>query len=313
MIRIFAVTVDLKLIKDIPMDRLTDQNIKWYWVDFDSPAEEEVKLLKTHFNFHPLAIEDCLHFLQRPKLDHYEGYDFFVLHTLNQSSLMPEEVDVFVGHNFIVTFHLTSSVEIEFIQQRIIEDKAVISKGAKYIYYLIMDKIVDEFFPSVYQMEDELNEIEAKDANQNLIEEVYEIRKKLLRLRRTILPMRELLYRILNSENLIIPKEERIYFMDIYDHLLKLSEMIESNREMTADIRDSYLSINSDRMNTIMKTLTVMTSVFVPLTFIASIYGMNFEYMPELSWHFGYFGVLTVMLVVGSTMLIGLWIKGWFK
>ncbi|WP_102272503.1 magnesium/cobalt transporter CorA [Cytobacillus massiliigabonensis] len=313
MIRTFAVTADLKLINDIPMDCLSDSTIKWFWIDFDSPTEEEAKLLKTYFKFHPLAIEDCLHFLQRPKLDHYEGYDFFVLHTLNQSSLMPEEVDVFVGHNFIVTFHLTESVEIEFIQERLLKDKAILSKGAKYIYYLIMDKIVDEFFPSVYQMEDELNEIEAKDANQNLIEEVYEIRRKLLRLRRTILPMRELLYRILNSENLIIPKEERIYFMDIYDHLLKLSEMIESNREMTADIRDSYLSINSDRMNTIMKTLTVMTSVFVPLTFIASIYGMNFEYMPELSWHFGYFGVLTVMFVVGSVMLIALWIKGWFK
>ncbi|MFE8698791.1 magnesium/cobalt transporter CorA [Cytobacillus sp. FJAT-53684] len=313
MIHTFAVTADLMLINDIQVNRLSDENIKWFWVDFDSPTEEETLLLKTYFSFHPLAIEDCLHFLQRPKLDHYEGYDFFVLHTLNQSSLTPEELDVFVGHNFIVTFHLTASVEIEFIQQRVMEDKAVLSKGAKYIYYLIMDKIVDEFFPSVYQMEDELNEIEAKDANQNLIEDVYEIRKKLLRLRRTIFPMRELLYRILNSENLIIPKDERIYFMDIYDHLLKLSEMIESNREMTADIRDSYLSINSDRMNKIMKTLTVMTSVFVPLTFIASIYGMNFEYMPELTWHFGYFGVLAIMLVVGSIMLIGLWLKGWFK
>lgn len=313
MIRTFAITADLKLLKDIAIERLTDPNIKWYWVDFDSPEEEEVKLLKTHFHFHPLAIEDCLHFLQRPKLDHYEGYDFFVLHTLNQSSLMSKEVDVFVGSNFIVTFHLTSSVEIECIQQRLLEDNAIFNRGAKYIYYLLMDKIVDEFFPSVYQLEDELNEIEAKDADQNLIEDVYEIRKKLLRLRRTIFPMRELLYRILNSENLIIPKEERIYFMDIYDHLLKLSEMIESNREMTADIRDSYISINSNRMNTIMKTLTVMTSVFIPLTFIASIYGMNFEYMPELTWKFGYYSVLITMFIFGSIMLIGLWLKGWFK
>lgn len=170
-----------------------------------------------------------------------------------------------------------------------------------------------EFFPNVYQIEDELNEIEAKEANQNLIEEVYEIRSKLLKLRRTILPMRELLYRILNSERLIIPKEERVYFMDIYDHLFKLSEMIESNREMTADIRDSYISINSNRLNTIMKTLTVLTSIFIPLTFIASIYGMNFEYMPELTWRFGYFSVLGVMFVVGSAMLMGLWFKGWFK
>jgi magnesium transporter len=215
-----------------------------------------------------------------------------------------------VGHNFIVTFHQSPSVEIEMVQKRLIEDKNVLNKGAMYIFYLIMDKIADEFFPNVYQIEDELNEIEA---NQNLIEEVYEIRSKLLKLRRTILPMRELLYRILNSERLIIPKEERVYFMDIHDHSLKLSEMIESNREMTADIRDSYISLNSNRLNTIMKTLTVLTSIFIPLTFIASIYGMNFEYMPELTWRFGYFGVLGVMFVVGFSMLMGLWLKGWFK
>lgn len=310
MIRIFAVTIDLKLISDIPLNRLSDSDIKWFWMDFDSPTEEEAMLLKTHFSFHPLAIEDCFHFLQRPKLDYYDGYDFFVLNTLNQSLLTSEEVDVFVGHNFIVTFHQSPSVEIEMVQKRLIEDKNVLNKGAMYIFYLIMDKNADEFFPNVYQIEDELNEIEA---NQNLIEEVYEIRSKLLKLRRTILPMRELLYRILNSERLIIPKEERVYFMDIHDHLLKLSEMIESNREMTADIRDSYISLNSNRLNTIMKTLTVLTSIFIPLTFIASIYGMNFEYMPELTWRFGYFGVLGVMFVVGFSMLMGLWLKGWFK
>jgi magnesium transporter len=313
MIRTFAITNELNLINDLPLDRLSDSNIKWYWVDFDAPSEEEAMLLKTHYNFHPLAIEDCLHFLQRPKLDYYEGYDFFVLHTLNQSSLTPDEIDLFVGKNYIVTFHLTPSSEIEMVQKRLLSDKNALRKGAMYTFYLIMDKIVDEYFPNLYQLEDSLNEIEAKDAYQDVMKDVYEIRSKLLKLRRSIFPMRELLYRMLNSERLIIPKEERVYFMDIYDHLLKLSEMIESNREMTADIRDSYISINSNRMNSIMKTLTVMTSVFIPLTFIASIYGMNFEYMPELSWRWGYFTVLAVMLVVGSSMLIWLWRKGWFK
>jgi magnesium transporter len=313
MIRTFAVTNDLNLIHDVPINRLNDSDIKWFWVDFDAPAEEEAILLKTHFSFHPLAIEDCLHFLQRPKLDYYDGYDFFVLHTLNQTSLTPEEVDAFVGENFIVTFHLSSSPEIELVRQKLIGDHNILSKGSLYVFYLMMDKIVDEYFPIIYTIEDNLSEIETKEANQNLIEEVFEIRGQLLKLRRTVFPMRELLYRILNSERVIIPKEERVYFMDIYDHLLKLSEMIESNREMTTDVRDSYLSLNSNRMNNIMKTLTVMTSIFIPLTFIASIYGMNFQYIPELSWRWGYFGVLGVMFVVGSCMLLGLWSKGWFK
>ncbi|MCK1992376.1 magnesium/cobalt transporter CorA [Peribacillus muralis] len=313
MIRTFAVTNDLTLIENIPLERLESSDIKWYWVDFDSPTEEEKLLLKTHFNFHPLAIEDCLHFLQRPKLDYYDGYDFFVLHTLNQSSLAPEEVDIFLGHNFIVTFHLLPSNEIGIVRQRVMDDEKSINKGLMYIFYLMTDKIVDGYFPSMYRIEDELNEIESKKSNQDLIGNVYEIRSQLLKLRRTIFPMRELMYRILNSERVIIPKEDRVYFMDISDHLLKLSEMIESNREMTADIRDNYISINSNRTNTIMKTLTVMTSIFIPLTFIASIYGMNFEYMPELTWHGGYFAVLGVMAVVGSGMLFSLWRMGWFK
>ncbi|MDQ0861024.1 magnesium/cobalt transporter CorA [Bacillus sp. V2I10] len=313
MIRTFAVTNDLKLLIDIPMNRLSDSDIKWFWVDFDAPTEEEAIFLKTHFSFHPLAIEDCLHFLQRPKLDYYDGYDFFVLHTFNQDSLSPEEIDIFVGKNFIVTFHLSPSSEIAMVLQTLMGDNNILNKGTLYIFYLIMDKIVDEFFPTIYKIEDSISEIETKEANQNLIESVFEIRNQLLNLRRIIFPMRELLYRILNSERVIIPKEERVYFMDIYDHLLKLSEMIESNREMTNDIRDSYISLNSNRMNKIMKTLTVMTSIFIPLTFIASIYGMNFEYMPELTWRWGYFWVLGIMFAVGSGMLLGLWIKGWFK
>lgn len=313
MIRTLVVTNDLRIINDVPLSGLSAEDIKWFWVDFDNPTEEEASLLSSHFRFHPLAIEDCLHYLQRPKLDYYEGYDFFVLHTLNQNTLAPEEIDIFLGKNFIVSFHLLPSTEIELVWQKLNIDKSSLDKGSKYLFYQIMDKIVDEYFPSIYQLEDNLNELETKEAADNLIEDVYAIRSQLLKLRRTVFPMRELMYRILNSERVIIPKDERVYFMDIYDHLLKLSEMIESNREMTADIRDSYLSINSNRMNEIMKTLTVMTSVFIPLTFIASIYGMNFEYMPELSYRYGYYVVLTVMLIVGSFMIIWLWRKGWFK
>jgi magnesium transporter len=313
MIRTIAVTEDLRLLRDAPLSRLSGSDIKWFWVDFESPTEDEALLLSTHFHFHPLAIEDCLHLLQRPKLDYYEGYDFFVLHTLNQKTLAPEELDIFLGHNFIVSFHSLQSLEVEMVRQRLYSDESSLDRGSKYVFYQLMDKIVDEYFPSIYQIEDNLNELETKEAEDNLIEEVYGIRSQLLKLRRTVFPMRELMYRILNSERVIIPKDDRVYFMDIYDHLLKLSEMIESNREMTADIRDSYISINSNRMNEIMKTLTVMTSVFIPLTFIASIYGMNFENMPELSYRYGYYVVLTVMFIVGSFMIIWLWRKGWFK
>lgn len=313
MIRSFAITNDFQLIENPPIEHLFQEHINWFWIDFESPTEEETNLLATHFKFHPLAIEDCLQLLQRPKLDYYEGYNFFVMHTLNQYSLLPEEVDVFVGKNFIVTFHLTPSPEITLVKQKLFADPSYYQKGVLHLFYQLMDKIVDEYFPAVYKIEDELNEVELEDARQDLMTDVFDLRSQLLKLRRTIFPMRELLYRVLNSERVIISKEERMYFMDIYDHLLKLSEMIESNREMANDIRDSYISLNSDRMNNIMKTLTVMSSIFIPLTFIASIYGMNFENMPELHWHWGYFGVLSVMLLVGTSLLVVLWRMGWFK
>ncbi|MCU9613495.1 magnesium/cobalt transporter CorA [Caldibacillus lycopersici] len=313
MIRTFIITNDGKIKSEESLNSLSDTNIHWFWVDFDSPTDEETACLRNHFKFHPLAIEDCLLFLQRPKLDHYDGYDFFVTQAIDQSTLSPIEIDVFVGAYFIVTFHLTSSIEIKNVQNRLFNDESIAKKGAMYIFYLIMDEIVDEYFPNVYQLEDSLNEIEMEESDNNLVEDVFKIRRQLLKLRRIVFPMRELLYRILNSERLIIPKEDRAYFMDIHDHLLKLSEIIESNREMTNDIRDSYLSLNSDRMNSIMKTLTVMSSIFIPLTFIGSIYGMNFQYMPELGWRWGYFGVLGLMFVVGFGMAYWLWSKGWFK
>lgn len=313
MIRILALSNEGELIKNLPLYQLSTENLKWYWVDFESPTEEEVQLLKTHFQFHPLAIEDCLHFLQRPKLDYYDYYNFYVLHTLNQETLLSEEIDVFLGGNFMVTFHLASTPEVELVQEKLQADPSHLSKGVIYVFYLLLDKIVDNFFPSIYQIEDNVSDFEMKEADKDIIEEMFEIRNQLLKLRRTVFPMRELLYRVLNSERVSIPAEERLYFMDIYDHLLKLSDMLESNREMTNDIRDSYISLNSFRMNNIMKTLTVMTSIFIPLTFIASIYGMNFEHMPELAWQWSYFAVLGVMATVGTCMVIFLWRKGWFK
>ncbi|WP_046234834.1 magnesium/cobalt transporter CorA [Paenibacillus algorifonticola] len=316
MLRTIAVTNDLKVITDISIPGLTDSNIKWFWVDFNCPTEEETKLLETFFHFHPLAIEDCLHFLQRPKLDHYDDDHFFVLHSINQKTLQAEEIDLFIGINFVVSFHLSNSREVDEAWSRIIEHKSLSEKGHIYVAYSIMDKLVDNYFPTLYQIEDQLNEIEDNVKNESvekLMDTIFDIRSDLLKLRKTVLPMRELLYRIINSEKIDGIKEQLVYFTDIYDHLLKLSEMIESNREMTADMRDSYISINSNRMNKIMKTLTVMTSIFIPLTFIASIYGMNFGYMPELTWRWGYFGVLGVMLVVGSIMIFWLWRKGWFK
>ncbi len=313
MFRSLLVTNDLQIIKDAPLERLAAADVKWFWVDFDQPTSAEGELLKTHFNFHPLAIEDCFHRLQRPKLDYYEDYHFFVLHNMNPETLTPEEVDLFVGHNFVVSVHLSPSREIDAVRAHKFELEATLTKGPLYLFYLIMDKIVDDYFPVIEKIEDQVDEFEIINPGPNFIEDLYALRAQLLNLRHIVIPMRELLYKIRNSEQLEIPQAEHLYFRDIDDHLLKQSEVIEANREITADLRDSYVSLNSNRMNTIMKTLTIVATIFIPLTFIVGVYGMNFDYMPELSWRYGYFAVWGIMAGVVVGMLIGFHSKGWFK
>ncbi|MBO9600580.1 MAG: magnesium/cobalt transporter CorA [Cohnella sp.] len=317
MLRTIAATQDARLLEDVPLERLSDPDVAWYWVDFGSPTEEEIELLSSHFHFHPLAIEDCMHFLQRPKVDQYDDSHFFVIHGLHPETREAEEVDFFLGPKSIVTFHLNPSREIEEVRQRILhpEGKAG-SADHHFIAYRLIDSLVDNYFPSLYQIEDQLNELEDREESdwsiQELTEEVYRIRAELLRLRRTVIPMRDLLYRIINTDKIPAVTMQLAYFTDIYDHLLKLAEMIDSNREVTADLRDSYDSLRSNRMNSIMKTLTVITTIFMPLTFIAGIYGMNFVHMPELQWQWGYFGVIGVMALLGGSMFFWFKRKGWF-
>jgi magnesium transporter len=316
LIRTMSITDRNEVLIDIPVTRIQDKHIKWYWVDFESPSEQEIALLTEHFHFHPLAIEDCLHHIQRPKLDHYDNCHFFVLHALHENNLTVEEVDLFLGNNFIVSYHQKPQREIENAWQRIMEQTKLFEQGPIYAAYLIMDQLVDEYFPSVYQLEERLAEIEMNTSGTSLekiMNQVFETRSKLLKVRRTIVPMRELLYRVINSQRIEGLEHNHAYFADIHDHLLKLSEIVESNREISSDMRDSYISINSNRMNKIMKTLTVITTIFMPLTFLAGIYGMNFEHMPELKWPHGYFLILTFMALIGFGMFMWFQRKGWFK
>jgi magnesium transporter len=311
-----AVTEDRELLEDIPLQTLMDKNIKWFWVDFDCPTDTEVQLLDSYFHFHPLAIEDCMHLLQRPKVDHYEDTHFFVVHSLHPETLIAEEINFFLGPRGIVTFHLASSEEIDEVWRRILDPSIRDGKDHNYVSYLIMDQLVDNYFPTLYRIEDQLNDLEVEGEMkvniQVMTEQIYDIRADLLRLRRSVIPMRDLLYRIISSDKVPMVKEHHAYFTDIHDHLLKLTEMIESNREMTTDLRDSYNSLRSNRMNAIMKTLTVITTIFMPLTFIAGVYGMNFVNMPELNWSWGYFIVIGVMVLLGFGMYLWFKRKGWF-
>lgn len=314
MVKVLALYIDSS-IREVQLDTaIHSKEILWYWADFSESHENEIALLSNVFHFHPLAIEDCLHNLQRPKYDHYDEYTFFVLHALNES-LHKQEIDFFIGETYIVSFHKEKSKEIEEVWNLLREGKESFYKTYA-ILHRVMDKLVDNYFPILYRIEDELNEIDDdynhRNNTQFLMNKLFDIRGELLQLRHTIYPMRDLLYRMLNSQRLVDVIEKKEYFSDVYDHLIKLAEMIESNREITTDVRDSYLSLNAHLTNRNMMVLTVITTIFMPITFIAGVYGMNFSYMPELNFHYGYFAVLGVMGIIVIVMFLWFKKKGWF-
>lgn len=316
MIRTLGLTSDQQLVTDVPLEHINEKDFEWYWVDFDEPTLKESQLLDTFFNFHPLAIEDALSRLQRPKIDYYPTYYFAVVHKLNEQTIEPEEVSLFVSSTCVVTYHKTPIPELDTVRKRILSRPNTWERGTMYLMYQVIDKIVDSSFPIIYNIEDRLNTIEDKLDYKNsvaLMNDVFDLRNDLLHIRRTVLPMHDLLYRILGSNRLNLTTVERAYFSDVHDHLAKLSEMVESNRELTADMRDSHMTMNAIRMNNIMMTLTIVSTIFIPLTFIAGIYGMNFAYMPELNWHYGYFIILGLMIGIVLFMVLIFRRRGWFS
>lgn len=316
MIRTVAVDQQFKLAKNLPLSEMISGRFLWYWIDFNQATEEETGLLLDPLHFHPLAIEDCIYTLQRPKLDYYKDNSFFVTQALNSKTFSKEEVDFFLGTTYIVSFHHKPSPEIDNVWSRLMDAKSLDEWGPATIFYGVLDKMVDNYFPLVYQIEDTLNEIDQNSKQRSmeeLLEDLFDTRHDLLFLRHTITPMRDLVYRIINSSRLDQLQDKKEYFSDIHDHLLKLTEMLEANRELTQDIRDSYISLNSHVANHVMKVLTVITTIFMPLSFIAGVYGMNFKYIPELTWRYGYFFALGAMFLIGAGMSWWFKKKGWFK
>ncbi|RSD25488.1 magnesium/cobalt transporter CorA [Mesobacillus subterraneus] len=316
MIRTISVGTSGHIQTGLSIETLVSSKDHWYWIDFNEATDEEIALLRNPLRFHPLSIEDCIHTLQRPKLDYYDDYHFFVFQALNAETMMKEEVDLFLGPNYIVTFHSVSNREVEDVWKRLELAKTPSEWNPSIVLYHVLDKIVDNYFPHVYRIEDVLNDIDENSADRSmeeLLEDLFDTRHELLSLRHTITPMRDLAYRIINSHRLAEILAQKEYFADIHDHLLRLAEKVEASRELTTDIRDSYLSMNSHETNRVMKVLTVITTIFMPLTFIAGIYGMNFENMPELTWGYGYFGTLFTMFLIGMSMFLYFWKKGWFK
>ncbi|GAB4283304.1 MAG: magnesium/cobalt transporter CorA [Coriobacteriia bacterium] len=275
------------------------------WIDVLAPDESALQAVSAAYPLPPLAIEDCLHFPQRPKFDVYDDVTFAIWllpHVLTGDGIESRELDVFLGPEHLVTVHREELAAVNAVAE---DARAYLARGVEWTLHALIDRAVDDVFPVVEELSDELEALEdamLEQAQPDHLERLHRARRSLVDLHRIVNPEREVVRALARLEAFVAP-EAYMYYQDIGDHLARLSDTIDTYREVAAGTMDIYLSSTSNRMNAVMKTLTVVATIFMPLTLISGIYGMNFEYMPELGWRFGYFAVLGVMLTIGIWMI----------
>ena len=292
------------------------------WFNVEKPSEGDMSFLQDNLNFHPLAIEDCLTSIQRPKIDRYDDYLFIVLHAANlaphKDKTASLELDTFIGPNFIVTVHMKPIMSIASTRERCIKNPQLMAKGATYLFYTIADALVDNYFPILDKLDKDIEKVEdvifkkkSDDSTEN-IHKILTLKENVLTLRRFIGPQREIVNYIARGDyQPIIANELSIYFRDISDLLARISDSLESYRDVLTSILDGHTSLASNRLNEIMKVLTIIATIMMPLTLISGIYGMNFKNMPELDWQYGYFFIVFMMFVLGGSMLLFFKHKKW--
>ncbi|MDH5190987.1 MAG: magnesium/cobalt transporter CorA [Gammaproteobacteria bacterium] len=271
------------------------------------------------FNIHPLVLEDILNTHQRPKFEEYDDYLFIVLKSLSQNkggaSVAAEQICILLLNNFVFTFKEQKDDLFQPVRSRIDNSKGRIRNlGADYLVYTLVDTIVDRNFVILESISDVIEQVEDElldNPEKETLATIQQTKRSLISIRRMVSPLRDLISSLLRSDSRLIDEKTHIYFRDVQDHVLRITETLESYRDMLSGLLDIYISSVSNKMNEVMKVLTVFASIFIPLTFIAGIYGMNFEYMPELKWKWAYPVLLGLFLVIPVVLLIYFKKKKW--
>src|SRR2546421_1224256 len=297
------------------------------WLDMENPTAEELSLLDTVFHFHPLAIEDATHRAQRPKLEDYtqiadvcqHGYYYMVIHgpdleTFKQH-LQTKELDSFFSDRYLVTCHEKRMKSIEEVRERATSDAAtIIERGIDWLLYLILDHLVDTYIPILDNLEEELDTIEEHALTQptpDLLVKIAAKKRELLDFRRNIGPQREVIAQLTRGEVPFIRENARVYFRDVQDHLIRTVETVELYRDLIMGARDIYLSSVSNRLNQIMKTLTVVSVIAMPVMMVTSFFGMNFERMPAIHSPTGFWITMAITAAVEVIVFWQIKRKGW--
>lgn len=295
------------------------------WVNVDGLGDSKIiKKIGELFGLHTLALEDVLTLHQRPKIESFENHLFWVVRMLeNGEPVRTEQLSLFFDKHFVLTFQEHPGDCLDCIRKRIRENGGRVRRmGADYLAYCLVDAVIDFYFPFLDEFTERLESLEAevlRRPTQRLMVKLHRAKRDLLTLRRAVAPLREVFNQLLRDEDSVFSDITRVYLRDGYDHVVQILELIETHREITSSLLEVYLTSVSNRTNDITKLLTIIATVFIPLSFLTGIYGMNFDVdaspynMPELRWRFGYPAFLLIAFCVALVELVVFWRKGWFK
>jgi magnesium transporter len=274
------------------------------WFHLDTPNEDELRFLEKNLKIHHLTIEDIINQNQRPKIEPFEEYVYLAIHPLQRKKkwqIEPSELDLLLGHSWLVSVHygpLPGLIENSQLHERI---PLAIKRGVDFFLYTLVDLVIDSYFPILDDMEEEIDSLEERlllrrsrvDMNALLA-----LKRSLVHIRRAVTPQREVLNELTRHDFPFARPENLVYFRDVYDHLIRITEELDSLRDILSSVLEIHLAATSNQLNITMKRLTAWGTIFVVITAIAGIYGMNFKYMPELEWRYGYFAILALMALI---------------
>jgi magnesium transporter len=294
-----------------------DQRI---WIDLERQNADADALLADTLKLHPLTIEDIWAERSRPKIDDFDEYLYVIVHGIGaarQDKLKTVEIDIVIGPNWLVT-HDPAGLVSDDIGTELDHSARAMAKGIAWLAHAFLDRAVDQYMPVIDQLDAEVEQLEndvldkaGTPRGRGVLLQILGFKRRLQELRRMSIHQREILLRLSRGELDEIPAEALPFFRDVYDHFLRINDVAEGYRDLVTSALDAYLSVQSNRMNEIMKTLTLMSTVMLPLTFIVGLYGMNFKHMPELEWAWGYPGALGLMVVVAGGILLWFRRRGW--
>jgi magnesium transporter len=289
------------------------------WIDLSAQDEQSLAELAVRFDFHPLAIEDCKNFDQRPKLEEYSGYLFIVMHGFSPLSedggaVTPHELHAFLGPRYLVTVHSEAMPALDEVWKRVAGDPGLGRRGADFLYYLIVDQIVDANFQLLDTVSDLLDDIEdavLHRAERRELEHIFRLKKTLVTLRRILSPQRDVFAMLAKRGHPCVNERTSLYFRDVYDHLTRIYESIDTARDLLGNALDAYLSMVAQRTNEIMKRLTILSAIFLPLTFVTGFFGQNFVDLPFSSDPLMVVALGSLIVIPGAMLI---WFKrsGWF-